>query len=118
MEYIKAFVFGGLICIIGQILIDKTKLTPARILTTFAVIGVVLSAFGIYGKLVDMFGAGASVPILGFGHLLAKGTKKAVDELGVLGIFSGGIKETAAGLCASIFFGFMVSLIFNPKDKS
>jgi stage V sporulation protein AE len=115
--YIKAFVVGGLLCLIGQILIDITKLTPARILTLYVVAGVVLSALGLYQPLVDFAGAGATVPLTGFGHNLAKGIRKAVAESGALGIFTGGFTAAAAGLCAAVFFGFLVALIFKPKDK-
>jgi stage V sporulation protein AE len=115
--YIEAFVVGGLLCLIGQILIDITKLTPARILTLYVVAGVVLSALGLYQPLVDFAGAGATVPLTGFGHNLAKGIRKAVAESGALGIFTGGFTAAAAGLCAAVFFGFLVALIFKPKDK-
>jgi stage V sporulation protein AE len=115
--YIKAFVVGGLLCLIGQILIDITKLTPARILTLYVVAGVIISALGLYQPLVDFAGAGATVPLTGFGHNLAKGIRKAVAESGALGIFTGGFTAAAAGLCAAVFFGFLVALIFKPKDK-
>jgi stage V sporulation protein AE len=115
--YIKAFAVGGLLCLIGQILIDITKLTPARILTLYVVAGVIISALGLYQPLVDFAGAGATVPLTGFGHNLAKGIRKAVAESGALGIFTGGFTAAAAGLCAAVFFGFLVALIFKPKDK-
>ncbi len=117
MEYLKAFVIGGLICVGGQLLIDKTKMTPARILVGMVVLGVILGALGIFQKLADFAGAGATVPLLGFGNLLAKGVKKAVDEKGFLGIFTGGLTATAGGICAAVFFGQLASLLFRPKDK-
>lgn len=118
MDYLKAFVVGGILCMIGQILIDRTKLTPARILVSYVVAGVVLGALGIYKPLVEFAGAGATVPLTGFGYTLAKGVKEAIAEDGFLGILSGGLKATAAGICAAIFFGLLVSLLFRPKDKS
>ncbi len=118
MAYIKAFVVGGLLCVAGQILIDKTKLTPARILVSYVVLGVFLGAVGLYGKLVDFAGAGAAVPLTGFGYNLAKGVREAVDESGFLGILTGGLKATAGGIAAAVFSGLLVSLIFKPKDKS
>ena len=118
MDYIKAFIVGGLLCVVGQILIDKTKLTPARILVSFVVIGVFLGAVGLYEKLLDFAGAGAAVPLTGFGNTLAKGVREAVDESGFLGILTGGLKATAGGIAAAIFSGLLVSLIFKPKDKS
>jgi len=118
MDYIKAFIVGGLLCVVGQILIDKTKLTPARILVSYVVIGVFLGAVGLYEKLVDFAGAGAAVPLTGFGNSLAKGVREAVDESGFLGILTGGLKATAGGIAAAIVSGLLVSLIFKPKDKS
>ena len=118
MDYLKAFVIGGLFCVIGQVLIDKTKLTPARILVSYVVIGVFLSGIGIYDKLVEFAGAGATVPLTGFGHSLAKGVRKAITEDGFLGIFSGGLKSTAAGIAAAITAGILMSLLFKPKDKA
>ena len=118
VQCIKAFVVGGLICVVGQILIDKTKLTPARILVSFTILGVILGAIGIYKPLVDFAGAGATVPIVGFGYNLAKGTLKGVNELGLLGALSGGVAAAAAGISAAIFFGFLIALIFKPSDKS
>ena len=118
MEYIKAFIVGGLFCVIGQILIDKTKLTPARILVSYVVMGVLLSAVGIYEKLADFAGAGATVPLTGFGHLVAKGVREAVDEQGFLGIFTGGLKSTAGGITAAITAGLLAALIFKARDKS
>lgn len=117
MEYVKAFLVGGLICLLSQILIDKTKLTPARILVSYVVVGVVLGGIGIYQPLVDFAGAGASVPLLGFGNLLAKGVREAVAENGFPGIFLGGLKAAAGGITAAIFSGLLVSLIFKDKDK-
>jgi stage V sporulation protein AE len=116
--YLKAFVVGGAFCVIGQILIDKTRLTPARILTAYVVAGVILGAVGLYQPLADWAGAGAAVPLTGFGNLLAKGVREAVAEKGALGAFTGGLTAAAAGICAAVFFGFLVSLIFKSKDKS
>jgi stage V sporulation protein AE len=118
MEYLISFAVGGGFCIIGQILIDKTKLTPARILVSFVVIGVILGGLGVYEPLTEFAGAGASVPLTGFGNLLAKGVKEAVDKKGFLGIFTGGLKSSAGGIAAAIFAGLLTSLIFKPKDKS
>lgn len=118
MEFVKAFIIGGLLCVIGQILIDKTNLTPARILVSYVVIGVVLSGVGLYEPLVEFAGAGASVPLTGFGHCLAKGVREAVDEKGVLGIFTGGLKATAGGITVAIVAGLIASLLFRDKDKS
>jgi stage V sporulation protein AE len=118
MDYLKAFLVGGLLCLIGQILIDKTKLTPARILVSYVVAGVFLGAIGIYGPIVDFAGAGASVPLTGFGYLLSKGVKEAVDESGFVGIFTGGLKSTAGGISAAIFAGLIASFLFKAKDKS
>ena len=117
MQYVNAFIVGGLICIIGQVLMDTTKLTPARILVIFVTAGVVLGAFGIYDKLVAIGGAGASIPLPGFGNSLAKGAIKAVEEKGLIGAFTGGIKGAAGGITAAIFFGYLMALIFNPKTK-
>ncbi len=117
-EYLKAFAVGGALCLIGQIIIDKTKLTPARILTAYVVAGVVLGAVGLYKPLVDWAGAGATVPLTGFGYVLAEGVKKAVDEKGVIGIFTGGFTAAAGGICAAIFFGYLIALISKPGDKS
>ena len=118
MDYLKAFIVGGTFCLIGQILIDKTKLTPARILVSYVVIGVFLGAIGLYEKLVDFAGAGATVPLTGFGNCLAKGVREAVDQDGFLGIFTGGLKAAAGGITAAIVSGLIVSLIFKAKDKS
>lgn len=117
MDYVKAFLIGGLFCVIGQILIDKTKLTPARILVSYVVIGVLLGALGVYQKLVDFAGAGATVPLTGFGNTLAKGVREAVDKDGFLGIFTGGLTATAGGITAAVVFGWLAGLIFKPKDK-
>ncbi|MCL1936210.1 MAG: stage V sporulation protein AE [Defluviitaleaceae bacterium] len=114
---IKAFVVGGLICTIGQILIDKTRLTPAKILVIFVIIGCILSALGLYEPLVNFAGAGATVPITGFGHSLVKGVINEIDREGFIGIFTGGVKATAAGISASIVFSILVSFIANSKDK-
>ena len=113
---LKAFIIGGLFCLAGQILIDKTKLTPARILTIYVVAGLVLGALGIYQPLADFAGAGASVPLTGFGNTLAKGVRKAVLEQGFLGIFTGGFTASAAGICAAVFFA--LSILFKPRDKN
>ena len=118
MDYLKAFVVGGLFCIIGQLLIDKTKLTPARILVAYVVSGVVLGAVGVYKPLEEWAGAGATVPLTGFGYSLAKGVKKAVAEKGLLGALTGGVTSTAGGIAAAIFLGVVVALIFKPKPKS
>ncbi len=118
LEYLKAFAVGGLLCVVGQVLIDRTKLTPARILTCFVVAGVVLGALGLYQPLADWAGAGATVPLTGFGNALARGVKKAVAESGLMGAFTGGFTAAAAGLCAAVFFGLLAALIFKPKDKN
>ena len=118
MEYLKAFLIGGIFCLIGQILIDKTKLTPARILVGYVVAGVILSAVGLYQPVADFAGAGASVPLTGFGHLLAKGVKEAIAEHGFIGILTGGLKATAGGISAALIAGLIVSLIFKAKDKA
>lgn len=118
MEYLKAFVAGGFLCLIGQILIDKTKLTPARILVAYVVAGVVLGGLQLYPKFVDFAGTGATVPLTGFGNTLAKGVREAVDKEGFLGIFTGGLKAAAGGITAAITAGLLASLLFRPKDKS
>ena len=118
MDYLKAFLVGGVFCIIGQLLIDKTKLTPARILVTYVVSGVVLGAIGVYKPLADWAGAGATVPLTGFGYSLAKGVKEAVAEKGLLGAVTGGVTSTAGGIAAAIFLGVLVAFIFKPKPKS
>lgn len=117
MDYVKAFIVGGLFCVIGQILIDKTKLTPARILTCYVVAGVVLGAIGVYQYIADFAGAGASVPLTGFGFTLAKGVKEAVNEKGLLGALTGGLKAAAGGITAAITFGLIAAFIFPSKDK-
>ena len=117
MEYLNAFLCGGILCAIGQILIDKTKLTPARILTGYVVAGVLLSALGLYEPIADWGGAGATVPLTGFGFSLAKGVQKAVAEKGWLGVFTGGLTATAGGITAAVVFGVVMALIFKPGDK-
>ena len=117
MEYLKAFLVGGLLCVIGQILIDKTMLTPARILTTYVVAGVILGGIGIYQPLVDWAGSGATVPLTGFGYTLAKVVKEAIAEKGLLGALTGGMTNTAAGITAAIFFGVLVASIFKARPK-
>lgn len=118
MDYFKSFLIGGILCLIGQVLIDKTKLTPARILVGYVVCGVFFSAVGIYESFAEFAGAGATVPLTGFGHTLAKGVKDAVAASGFPGIFIGGLRAAAGGITAAIFSGLLVSLIFKPKDKS
>lgn len=118
MEYLKAFLVGGGICLVGQILIDKTKLTPARILTGFVVAGVILTAIGVYDLLVKWAEAGATVPISGFGYLMANGVKEAIDKDGALGILTGGLTSAAGGIAAAIIFGFLAGLFSKPGDKS
>ena len=118
MQFIKAFLVGGLFCLVGQVLIDKTKLTPARILTCFVVAGVFLGAIGVYKPIVEFAGAGATVPLTGFGNTLAKGVKEAVDKDGFLGIFTGGLTASAGGIATAVFAGLLASLIFKAKDKS
>ena len=118
MEYLKAFLLGGVLCVIGQILIDKTKLTPARILVLYVISGVVLGAVGLYQPFVDWGGAGATIPLTGFGNNLARGVQKAVDEKGFLGIFTGGLTASAGGITAAVLFGLLAALLFKPKDKS
>ena len=118
MDYVKAFLIGGALCVIGQILIDKTKLTPARILVSYVVIGVILGGVGIYKPFAEFAGTGATVPVTGFGNTLAKGVKEAIDSDGFTGIFTGGLKASAGGITAAIFAGLLASLIFKAKDKS
>ena len=118
MDYLKAFLIGGALCVIAQVVIDKTKLTPARILVSYVVIGVLLGAVGIYQPVRDFAGAGAPVPLTGFGANLAKGVKEAVDKQGFLGIFTGGLKTCAAGITVAIVSGLLAALIFKDKDKS
>lgn len=118
MDYIKSFIVGGILCLIGQILIDKTKLTPARILVSYVVIGVILGAIGVYEPLSDFAGAGATVPLTGFGYTLSKGVRTAVDEQGLLGVFTGGLKACSGGITAAVFAGLLASILFKAKDKS
>jgi len=118
MDILKAYIFGGILCMAGQVLIDKTKLTPARILVGYVVIGVILGAVGVYKPFAEFAGAGATVPLTGFGYLLAEGVKKSVTQDGFLGILTGGLKATAGGITAAIIAGLIVSLIFKAKDKS
>lgn len=117
MEYLKAFLCGGVLCAIGQILIDRTKLTPARILTGYVVAGVLLSALGVYQPLADWGGAGATVPLTGFGHTLAKGVKQAVGEKGWLGVFTGGLTASAGGITAAVVFAILAAVLFRPGSK-
>ena len=118
LMYIKAFVVGGILCAIGQILILKTQLTSARILVGYVTTGVILGALGIYKPIVDFAGAGATVPLLGFGYSLARGSLEAVKEIGILGAFTGGITATAGGISAAIFFGYLAAVLFKPKMKA
>ena len=118
MDYVKAFIVGGLLCVIAQLLIDYTKLTPAKILVSFVVLGVILGGIGLYEPLVEFAGAGASVPLLGFGNTLARGVREAVAEKGFLGVLTGGLKATAGGITVAIVSGLIVSLIFKPRDKT
>jgi stage V sporulation protein AE len=117
MDYIKAFVVGGIICVIGQVLIDKTKLTAARILVGYVVTGVFLGALGVYKPLTQFAGCGATIPLSGFGYTLSEGVKKAVNERGILGVFTGGLASTAAGITAAMIAGLIMSIIFRAKDK-
>lgn len=117
MEYLYAFLVGGALCVIGQILIDKTKLTPARILVIYVTAGTILTCLGLYEPLVKIGGAGATIPLTGFGYTLGKGVMKGIAEHGLLGAFTGGVTAAAAGIAAAIFFGFLIALIFNPKEK-
>ena len=117
MEYVKAFCVGGILCIIAQILIDKTKLNPARILVSYVVVGVSLTAIGIYSPLVEFAGCGATTPLTGFGYALAKGTEKAVNEMGLLGALTGGLSGTAGGITAAMIFGLLAALVFKGKPK-
>ena len=118
LMYIKAFVVGGILCAIGQVLILKTQLTSARILVGYVTTGVILGALGIYKPIVDFAGAGATVPLLGFGYLLTRGSLEAVKEIGILGAFTGGITATAGGISAAIFFGYLAAVLFKPKMKA
>ena len=117
MPLLKCFVVGGIICVIGQILIDKTKLTPARILVIFVTTGAILGGLGIYKYLVDFAGSGATVPLTGFGYNLAKGAIEGVKETGLVGAFTGGVKASAGGIAAAVFFGYIASLVSKPKIK-
>ena len=117
LPYLKAFLVGGLLCLVGQLLIDKTKLTPARILTSYVVAGVVLGALGVYQPLADFAGAGATVPLTGFGNLLAKGVREAVQEKGLVGVFTGGLGAAAGGICAAVFFALIGALLFRSREK-
>lgn len=117
-DFFNAFWVGGLICVLGQILIDHTKLTPARIMVIYVCSGVVLGALGLYEPIVEYAGSGATVPLSGFGNTLAKGVKEAVDEMGFLGIFTGGLRSAAAGITAALVFGFLAAMFFKPKDKN
>lgn len=116
-EYVKAFVIGGLFCVIAQVLTDKTKITPARVMVTFVVAGVIISAIGWYQPIVDFAGAGATVPIIGFGHVMAKGMREAIDEKGILGIFTGAFTAGAGGITAAMVFGYLAAIIFKPGEK-
>lgn len=118
MDYLKAFLLGGILCAVGQILIDKTKLTPARILVAYVVCGVFLGAIGVYESLVEWGGAGATVPLTGFGYNLARGVRDAVDAQGIRGVLMGGVKAAAGGMTAAIFFALLAALVFEPMDKS
>lgn len=118
MEYLKAFLVGGIICCIGQLLIDKTKFTPARILVSFVILGVILGGLGFYDRLVDFAGAGATVPLTGFGNLIAKGVRKAINKDGFIGLFTGALTATSGGITAAIIAGLLASFLFKPKDKS
>ncbi len=118
MEYVKAFLVGGAICAVGQLLLDKTRMTPARILVCFVVLGVILGGTGVYEPLVEFAGAGATVPLTGFGYNLARGVREAVREEGWLGVLTGGMKAAAGGISAAVVFGFLAALLFQPKDKS
>ena len=118
IPYLKAFAVGGLLCLIGQMLVDKTNLTPARILTSFVVAGVILGGVGLYQPLADWAGAGATVPLTGFGNLLAKGVREAVDKSGPMGILTGGLTAASGGIAAAVFFGWLVSIIFKSRDKN
>lgn len=118
MIYIKAFIFGGLICLLCQVLLEKTKMMPGRIMVLLVCLGAILSFFGLYEPFLEFAGAGASVPLLGFGHVLMDGVKEAVDESGFLGVFRGGFKAGAVGTGAALIFGYIASLIFNPKSRS
>ncbi len=117
MDFLQAFLVGGLICVVGQLLLSLTMMTPARILVSFVTAGVILTAIGLYEPVVEFGGAGATVPLTGFGYSLAKGVFEAVDEKGIIGIFTGGVTATSAGIAAAILFGYLVAVVFNPKTK-
>lgn len=117
-DYFKTFAIGGMLCLIGQLLIDYTKLTPARILTSYVIAGIVLGALGLYQPLVDWAGAGATVPLTGFGNVIVQGMKKAISEQGFVGIFTGAFTASAAGICAAMFFGIIFAFIFKSRDKN
>ena len=117
MDYINAFWVGGLLCVVGQLLLSLTNMTPARILVTFVTAGCILTALGLYGPIVEYAGAGATVPLTGFGYSLAKGVIEQVAQKGAIGIFTGGVMATAAGITAAVLFGYLVSVLFNPKVK-
>ena len=117
MEFVKAFLVGGVFCAIGQVLVDRTNWTPARILTGYVVLGVILSGFGWYGKLVEFAGAGATVPLTGFGHLLAQGVVAAIEEQGLIGVLGGGLAAASVGIAASVVCGFAVACLFRPHEK-
>ncbi len=117
MQYLYAFIVGGILCVIAQLLLDYTKLSPARILVIYVTGGVVLTAVGLYEKLVDFAGAGATVPLMGFGYSLAKGVGKAIAEHGALGILTGGLTATAAGVATAVVFGYLFALLFKPSTK-
>lgn len=116
-NFVKAFLVGGAICAIGEVLVLKTQLTPARILVGCIVLGVILSAVGLYGPLAEFAGAGATVPLTGFGHALVTGVRHAVDEIGFMGVFTGGLTATSAGISAAVFFGALMAMLFKPKAK-
>ncbi len=118
MEYVRAFLLGGAICALSQILIDRTRLTPARILSGYVVLGLVLTALGVYQPLVDFGGAGATVPILGFGYSMARGVEQAVAQNGLIGAFTGGLSATAGGIAAAVFFSLLATFFFRPHDPS
>ncbi len=118
LDYLKAFIVGGLICVVGQILIDRTKLTPARILVLFVTLGVFLGAIGVYEPLVNFAGAGATVPLTGFGYTLSVGIKEAIEKQGLLGILTGGVTAGSAGIAAAVVFGYIAALVSKPRDKS
>lgn len=118
MEYVKAFLIGGMFCFVGQLIIDKTKLTPARILVGYVVVGVILGAIGVYEPVAEFAGAGATVPLTGFGYTLSKGVREAVEQDGFLGILTGGLKATAGGITAAVIAGLIMSLLFKARDKS